>query len=184
MACASDIVSLVPECATLQSKGGVKKKVWAVSHDPSVVTYTLDGDGYVDTVTLNGSPTPTLKVFSGKKLKNNGVITGEIGENSNSLKQDLNLVLFAQTPEERDAVEKLFYSEEVDIFIQTESGHIELWGYDSGLTASALTGGTGTQLNDSTAYTVTMSGSQDDLPKVCKFGATVADDVAYLDALT
>lgn len=180
--CADDIISLIPDCETLKSKGGVKKKVWAVAHDSA--TYTLDGDGYVDTVTLaTTSPATTLKVYSGKKLKNNGVITGEIGENSNSLKQDLNLVLFAQTPEERAAVQKLFYSDELDIFIQTEAGKIELWGYDAGLVSSGLTGGTGTQLNDSTAYTVTMSGSQDDLPKVCKFGATIADDVAYLDAL-
>lgn len=183
MSCANDIISIIPDCDTLKKKGGVKKKVWAIAH--GTATYTLDGDGYVDTVTLpTTSPATTLKVYSGKKSKNNGVITGEVGENTNSIKQDLNLILFADTPEEREGIEKLFYSEELDLFIQREDGKIELWGYNDGLLPSALAGGTGTLLNDSTAYTITLSGSQDNLPKVCKFGATTQDDVDYLNALT
>ena len=182
--CSDDIISLIPSCDTLKTKGGVQKKVWVAPHDSELVTYTLDGDGYIDSATLaTTSPAQTLKVFSGKKLKNNGAITGEVGDNASTLNQDLNLELWAETPEEREAVEKLFYAEEVDVFVQRTSGAIELWGYNTGLKASALTGGTGTALNDKVSYTLTLSGQQDNLPKVCKFGATYADDVAYLNAL-
>ena len=185
MECANDLINLDPTCNALKKKGGLKKKVWVVPHDETVRTYTVDGDGYIDTVTLaTTSPATKLNYFVGRKLKHNGGLTGEVGENANTIKQDLNLVLHFYSPEEREAIENLFRSEEVDVFVQTEGGQVELWGYDTGLTASALTGGTGTALNDSTAVTITLSGSQDDLPKACKFGATVADDVTYLDALT
>lgn len=185
MECANDLINLDPTCNALKKKGGLKKKVWVVPHDESIRTYTEDVDGYVDSVTIaTTSPVTKINTFTGKKLKHHATITGEVGENANTIKQDLNLVLYFYSPEEREAIENLFRSEEVDVFVQTEGGQVELWGYDTGLTASALTGGTGTALNDSTAVTITLSGSQDDLPKACKFGSTVADDVTYLDALT
>lgn len=184
MACnaASQLTNLDPSCAALKQKGGLKKKVWAGLYEN--ITMTVDGDGYVDSVTLDTlSPALHLNYFIGKKLKHNSVITGEIGENANTLNQDLNLVLYAYSPEEKEAIENLFNSEEVVVYVETESGKIEVYGYDTGLTASALTGGSGTALNDPTAITITLSGQQDTLPKVAKFGATLADDIAYLVAL-
>lgn len=180
--CANDLQNLDPSCNALKKKGGLKKKIWVVGYDKA--TLTVDGDGNVDSITLaTASPANVLNTFIGKKLKHNGVLTGEVGENANTINQDLNLVLYYYSQAERDAIDTLFQSEEVIAFIQTESGQIECWGYDTGLMASALTGGTGTALNDSTAVTVTLSGSQDTLPKVCKFGVNLAADIAYLEAL-
>lgn len=183
MACANDLINLNPGCPALKQKGGLKKKVWAALYDN--ITFTVDVDGYVDTATMAvTSPVTPLNYYVGKKLKHNSTFTGEVGENTNTINQDLALVLYAYTPAEKEAIENLFTSEEVVVFVETESGKIEVYGYDTGLTASALTGGSGTALNDPTGITITLSGAQDTLPKVAKFGATLADDIAYLNALT
>jgi len=181
--CANDLVNLDPSCNALRKKGGLKKMVWIVSYDK--VTMTVDADGNVNTVTLaTASPANVLNTYVGKKLKHNGALTGEVGENTTTIKQDLNLVLYYYSQPERESIDTLFQAEDVLVFVQTEAGQIEVWGYETGLAPSALTGGSGTALNDSTAVTVTLSGQQDTLPKVGKFGANLAADIAYLDALT
>jgi len=182
MGCANDLISLDPNCDALKKKGGIKKRVWAGLKDN--LTLTVDADGNVDTVTVAAlSPAAGLVTYTGKKLKHNGALTGEVGENTNTIKQDLNLVLYHYTQEQKTAIENLFNSEEVVLFVETEAGQIECWGYDTGLTASALTGGTGTALNDSTAITVTLTGSQDGLPKVCAFDTDLQGNIDYLDGL-
>lgn len=188
--CAVDLQELDPSCNALKKKGGLKKRVWIGSYDAvnAVTPPTTDVDGYVTSITLNtspvGSPVNYLYKYIGKKLKHNGTFEGQVGENTNVINQNLNLVLYAYTPAEREAIEKLFNSEEVVVFVETEAGQIEMWGYDTGLMASALTGGSGTALNDSTAITITLSGQQDTFPKVLKTGSTLQDDIDYLDALT
>lgn len=183
MSCANELTSLAASCAATKKKGGVKKKVWAAPF--GAVTFTYDVDGNIDTVTIaTTSPATVLTTYEGRRLKNNGAYTGEVGENANTISQALNLVLYAKEQNERDAINALFQSDELIVFIETESGDIEAWGVDTGLLPSALTGGTGTALNDSTGITVTLTGSQDGIATKCKFGATLADDIAYLDALT
>lgn len=164
--CASDLQELDPSCEALKKKGGLKKRVWIGSFD-LVQTILNPATGYIDSVSVGGvSPQDRLFKYIGKKLKHNGALEGQVGENTNVINQNLNLVLYAYSPTERAAIEKLFNSEEVVVFVETEAGQIELWGYETGLTASALTGATGTALNDATAITITLSGQQDTLPKV------------------
>lgn len=182
--CANDLISLDPPCPALKKKGGLKKKVWAVSFDKA--TLTVDVDGNVDTITLaTASPANVLTTYTGKKLKNSGAYTLEVGENASTMKQDLSLRVYFYGQDTRDAVDALNQApEELLFFVQTEAGQIECWGFDTGLLPSAATGGTGTALNDDTSMLVTLSGQQDGVAKVCSFGATLADDIAYLDALT
>ena len=182
--CANDLISLDPPCPALKKKGGLKKKVWAVSFDKA--TLTVDVDGNVDTITLaTASPANVLTTYTGKKLKNSGAYTLEVGENASTMKQDLALRVYFYTQAERDAVDALNKApEELLFFVQTEAGQIECWGFDTGLLPSAATGGTGTALNDDTSMLITLSGQQDGVAKVCKFGADLAADIAYLDALT
>lgn len=187
--CASDLQELDPSCAALKKKGGLKKRVWIGSYD-NVVTVLDDTTGYIDGVSMvSASPVNKLFKYIGKKLKHNGAFEGQVGENTNVINQNLNLVLYAYTPAEREAIEKLFNSEEVVAFVETEAGQIELWGYETGLTASALTGGSGTALNDSTAITITLSGQQDTLPKVVVIDdassatSDLESTIAALDAL-
>lgn len=182
--CANDLISLDPPCPALKKKGGLKKKVWAVSFDKA--TLTVDVDGNVDTITLaTASPANVLTTYTGKKLKNSGAYTLEVGENASTMKQDLSLRVYFYGQDTRDAVDALNQApEELLFFVQTEAGQIECWGFDTGLLPSAATGGTGTALNDDTSMLITLSGSQDGVAKVCKFGATLQDDIDYLNALT
>lgn len=181
--CSTLLSNLDPSCEATKKKGGIKKKVWIGFFD--VMTFTEDADDYVDSVTLaSASPANVLYTFEGKKLKNNGTFEGQIGENTNTINQNLNLVLFYFTPDERESINNLFTAEDVVVFVQTEGDQIEIWGFDTALNASALTGGSGTALNDSTAITITLSGQQDGLPRVLKTGATLQDDIDYLNALT
>lgn len=182
MACAEDLVSLETSCEADQSVGGLNKRMWALEKDK--LTLTLDVDGQVDTVTIaTTSPVTLLKTFTGKQFTHNGALTGEVNTNVNTIKQDLNMVLNYFTQPQRAAIDALFKSDECIFFVETNAEQIECWGYEYGLKASALTGATGTALADSRAVTVTMSGSQKTMPKVCDFGADLAANIAYLNNL-
>lgn len=182
--CSTLLSELDPSCEALKKKGGVKKRVWVGRKDD--ITFTTDVNGYVDTVTIasDSSPNNLLYKYIGRKVKHNGTYEGAVGENTNTINQTLNLVLYFYTPGERASIEQLFTSaDELVIFVETNGGQVEVWGYDYGLEPSALTGGTGTAINDSTAVTVSLAGEQDTLPKVLKTGSTLQDDINYLDAL-
>lgn len=184
--CITRIVDgLDPSCEALDKVGGVKKRVWIGNKD-EITAYTQDGNSYVDAITLETSPAASLYQFIGKTYKHNGGLTGEIGENTNIIVQALNLVLYYATPAEREAIEGLYKADDVVAFIETEAGQIEIWGLDRGLRASALAGGTGTALNDSTAITLTLTGQEDALPYVFRAGSStsLATSIAYLDALS
>jgi len=181
--CATDLNNLNPSCPAFKKKGGLKKKSWAIALDD--VELTVDSDGNVDSITiLAASPVVKMKTFTSKKNKNSGAYALEVGENANTMKQDLLQRVYFYDQIERNAVDLLNQNtQELLWFVQSEAGQIECWGFDTGLLPSAATGGTGTVTNDDTSMLVTYSGSQDGVAKVCKFGATLADNIAYLDAL-
>lgn len=184
-ACSTDLSELLAGCDAVRKRGGVKKRVWIGRL--ADITYTTDGDGYVDDVTLAvASPPNLLYKYIGRKFKHNGTLEGVIGENFNSITHNVNLLLYYYSPEEKAAIEKLFNAEDVVAFVELEAGQIEIWGLDTGLNASALSGGTGTAFQDSTALTVTLSGAQDTLPKEFRYNssATLQDSIDALDALT
>lgn len=184
--CTSDIVEgLDPSCEALEKVGGIKKRVWIGNLDE--IVYTQDENGYVDSITMTGgSPIPTLFRFTGKKYKHTQKITGVIGTNVNIFTQDMLLVLYYYTPAEREAIEGLYHADDVVIFIETESGQIEISGLDKGCIASAAAGGIGATLNDDTALTLTMTASETKLPYVFRAGSS--DDLQvskdYLDGIS
>lgn len=184
-ACSTELEELLAGCAAIQKKGGIKKRVWVGRL--SDITYTTDGNGYVDAITLAAaSPANKLYKYQGRKFKHNAQVEGVVGENFNSITHTVNLLLYYSTPAEKSAIEKLWVAEDVVVFTELEAGEIEVWGLDSGLNGSALSGNTGTNLQDSTALTVSLSGPQDSLPKSFRFGSstTLQDSIDALDALT
>ena len=122
--CSTLLSNLDPSCEATKKKGGIKKKVWIGFFD--VITFTEDSDGYIDAVALaSASPANVLYTFEGKKLKNNGTFEGQVGENTNTINQNLNLVLYYFTPEERQAINELFTAEDVVVFVETEGGRLK-----------------------------------------------------------
>ncbi len=182
--CSVLLMNSAPGCNAKQRKGGIKKKVWAGFFDAA--TFTEDGSGNVDSITLaTASPANVLYTFEGKKRKNSGTYEGQVGENTNTINQNLTIKFFYYTEEEREAIKRAFLAEDLFFVVETENEQLELWGYDSALNASALTGGTGAELNDDTSITITFSGQQDGLSKVftTNGGTDITADIAYLNAL-
>ena len=184
---------LDPSCEAIKKQGGLNKRIWIGNFDEIVTTD--DADGYIDSVVMSGSPTPTLFQFEGRDFKHNYTIEGVIGENLNTLNPTLNLVLYYFTPQERAAIEGLFNAEKLVAFVQGNGGDtkavIEIFGLLNGLKASALTGGSGTILNDTTALTVSLLGEETELPKVLKSGSLnpiqagyLQENIDYLDAIS
>jgi hypothetical protein len=67
------------------------------------------------------------------------------------------------------------------VFFETDNGDIEIYGLENGLYATALTGNTGEQMQDDTAFTFTLSGLQTSLPKYFLYGGSLHTSIAYLD---
>ena len=183
-ACVEIIQGIDPNCAALNKQGGINKRVW-IGQLSQLTGYTLDVNGYVNTITLGlvSSIQQTLKKFIGKKFKHAATFEGEIGENVNTVNQSVALALYYSTPAERQAIESLYNADDVFIAVEGNYGGIEIYGIELGLNASALTGGLQTLLNDNTATILTLSGAQLGLPKQFKTG-TLAQDIAYLDAIS
>lgn len=191
--CVNKIIDgLDPSCQARKKQGGINKRVWVGNYDD--ITITFDGDGYIDTIVMTGSPVPTLYKFIGKDFKHNGKLAGKIGENINTIDPTLDLILYYFTPAERAAIEALYNADKLIVFIQGNGGEakavIEAYGIENGLKASALAGGTGTNLNDATSISVSLTGEESTLPKVVKLGSFdptqsgyVQENTDYLDAL-
>lgn len=196
--CNNLTTGLDPSCEALKKIGGVAKRVWA-GQLSQLDGYTVNADTLdIQTIELvSASPANTLKKFIGKKLKNSATAELVVGDNINVFNQSVILVLFYKTSLETAAIEALAIAEDVFIIIETMAGDIEVYGIDTnglasssdplgGLNGSAGTGGTGVALNDSTAYTLTLSGQHRIIKRNFNISptATLAQNIAYLDAIS
>lgn len=185
--CNDLIAGLNPACDALNKVGGVNKRVWIALKDN--VTFSVDTAGYINSVSMGtvGSIASKLYKFIGKKDKNNASWPVVSGDNINTFNHTALLSLYYANPTELLAIEGLVNSDETVVFMQMNDDKIIVLGSDTGLMVSAGEGGTGTLLNDSTAYTVTLSGEQKVMPKYFSINgttATLAQNIAYLDALS
>lgn len=188
-----------PSCEALKKLGGVAKRVW-VGQISQLDAYGVDSntlDINSLTMALTGSIPNTLKKFIGKKLKNSATHDLEVGENRNIFNQAVNLVLFYKTSRELYNIEKLANAEDVFVILENNDGDLEVYGIDTnenessndplgGLNASAGTGGTGILLNDTTAYTLTLSGQHRIMKRIFNrtTTSTLAQNIAYLDSIS
>lgn len=185
--CNDLLAGMNPGCDGFNKVGGINKRVWIGKKDN--ITYTVDGNGYVNSVTMAtiGSLSSKLYKFIGKRDKNSASWPMTAGDNVNTFNHTVMMELFYSNPTELLALEALSNSDDNIIFIQGNDDRIIALGLENGLNASAGEGGTGTLLNDSTAYKLTMTGESRYMPKyfsVNGTNATVAANIAYLDALS
>lgn len=185
--CNDLIAGLDPTCSSLNKVGGMNKRVWIGKKDN--ISYSVDGAGYVNSVSMAnvGSLASKLYKFIGKRDKNNASWPLVAGENVNTFNHTTVLELFYSNPTELLAIENLSNSDDNVVFIQMNDDKIAVLGLQVGLNATAGEGGTGTLMNDSTAYKLTLSGEQTAMPKYFSINgstATIAQNIAYLDALS
>lgn len=188
MATCNDLIAgLNPGCEALNKVGGVNKRVWVGLK--ANITTTTDNAGYVNSVSMAtvGSLPSYLYKFIGKRDKNSATWALTAGENVNTFNHTAIMELFYSTPTELLSIQKLCNADDLVVFMQMNDGKIIVLGLEIGLNASAAEGGTGTVLNDSTAYKVTLSGEQTIMPQYFSINgtvATLAQNIAYLDALS
>jgi hypothetical protein len=186
MACVDLLAGIAASCDALNKVGGVNKRVW-IGQLSQITGYSQDANGNIETITMDtdASSNPyTLKKFTGKKNKNNGTYELTSGDNVNTFNTSFNLEVFHYTQEDRENLEALINADDVFVVAQTDAGQIEVFGIDEGLNASAGTGGTGTNLQDKTSFTLTLSGEQRKLPYLFLNGGTLATSITYLDGIS
>lgn len=183
----NDLLSGIdPACDALNKVGGVNKRVWIGLKDN--ISYTLDGNGYVDSITMgtNGSLPTYLYKFIGKRDKNSFSFPLTAGENINTFNHTAVMQLYYSTPAELEALNQLANSDNLVVFMQGNDDKIYILGLGKGLMATAGEGGSGTLLNDSTAYTLTLSGEETAAPNIFRTlaGASLSQLTTYLDNLS
>lgn len=183
----NDLISGIdPTCDALNKVGGVNKRVWLGLK--SNISYTIDSNGYVSAITMAtvGSISAKLWKFSGKRDKNSFSFPLTAGENINTFNHTAVLQLYYSTPSELEALNQAANADDVVCFMQGNDDQIYILGLGKGLNASAGEGGSGVLLNDSTAYTLTLSGEQTEPPHIFRTvaGASISTLTAYLDNLS
>lgn len=183
----NDLVSGInPACDALTKVGGVNKRVWIGLK--ANISYTTDSNGYISAVTMGnvGSIAAKLYTFTGKRDKNSFSFPMTAGDNINTFNHTAVMQLYYSTPSELETLNQLANADDMVVFMEGNDQKIYILGLDKGLNATAGEGGSGVLLNDSTAYTMTLSGEQTQTPKIFRTvaGASLATLQAYLDALT
>lgn len=191
---------LNPTCDAIKKFGGLNKEVW-IGQLSQLDSYTVDSntlDIKSFSMALDGSVSYTLKKFVGQKFKNNKTEEVQVGENVNTVLQSVNLVLYHFSSRDKQAIEQLINAEDVFVFVRNNADQIEAYGIDTestgsddpigGLNCSAGTGGTGALLNDTTYFTITLSGEHRIISRIFTTDPTkqakdsLAANIAYLNA--
>jgi hypothetical protein len=186
--CVDLLDKLIPDCEALKAPGGVNLRVWItqLSQMDKAAPFTLGTNNDITGITMgvNGSANYLLKPFLSKIYSHLPTFDVEAGDSFNAFNQSIELGLFYSKQQDFNAIEQLVNAEDVVVFVQWNLGKIMCFGFDFGLKCSAAAGGLGQNLQDTTQYRVTLSRPQKTLPKFCNFGATLADNIIYLDGLS
>jgi len=180
--CVDILRSITKSCG--DNVGGVNKRVW-ITQLQQIESYTYDSLGYVNSITTKEVGTTNygyeLKKVISKKGSHSGNVEAIENVNVDVFKHTAILKAYATTPEQRDSLVSLYGASKVVVFFETDNGEIEIYGLENGLYATALTGNTGEQMQDDTAFTFTLSGLQTSLPKYFLYGGSLHTSIAYLD---
>lgn len=184
--CIDILRSISATCASVNQIGGVDKRAW-VTQLNQIESYTFDSNGYVNSLVTKEIGTTNyryeLAQIVGKKNTHSGNYEGVVGENVSLVKQNAVLKIYTDSPSDRDKVVELFDAQELVVFFENSNGKIEVFGLDKGLEGSALVGGTGTEMQDDTAVTITLTGDQNKLPYYFLYGGSLATSIEYLDGI-
>lgn len=182
--CIDDLRSIGITCAAQNQAGGANKRVW-LTQKQQIEAYTKDANGYVDSITMGAGASADYELITvtGKQYKNSGAFEAVIGDNVNLIKHTVVVKIYPETPTQNENILTLVNSDEMVALLETENGSIVVYGLDKGMKTSALTGGTGTALQDDTSVTLTLAGDQRRLPEY--FLVTdLETSIAYLDAIS
>lgn len=180
-------INLAPDCAALKKKGGISKRIY-VGSVGDVAAYTVDATTK-ELKTLVMKTGKKLITASGRKYKNNVTTGNTQTENGPLYPHSVVFAAYYSTQLEKETIEALASADDLFVIVELNSGKLEAYGLAAqngqlgeGLTMTS-TGGSGTNAEDAANLVLTFAGNEDKLPIFAAFGATLADDITYLDAL-
>lgn len=192
MPCNTITLGINPGCAATNKKGGLNKRVYLFDK-ANLASYTIDGTSKKLTGITMESSTYLYKFISKDNMRHAYRAELVPGETVNTWNHILDLVLYADTQLEYNAINALCDANEILAIVQRNSGEFVCLGLDTeigntaepegGLRATAGSTSSGIQLNDDTSIRVSLSGNIGVMPIVCYFAATQTLEIAYLDAL-
>jgi len=181
------MVNLDPDCIALQQPGGINKRIY-IGSMADVAGFTQNVEGELLTIAMKTGK--KLYTMSGQKLKNSTGNDLQVNENSKLFGHTVTFLAYVSLQVEKNAIEGLSKVDDLFIIVERNSGKLEAFGLigdqetaSQGLSLTALAGGSGVALGDSTAYTLTFSGAETKLPVYTRFGATRVAELTYLDTL-
>lgn len=167
-------------CESLKRVSGIKK-VWLFNLSALRVAIDPNGTGYITSLEFTGYD--GLYLFDSRKYSHQFTSTLTIGDGGNaSWTQELVLRLFNDTPTEDQALSDLAVAE-VGAIIQTNNGEFLVAGAGNGLTGTAGTVGTGRNVGEDTAATMTLTGAETQVWRRLLRNGNFADTLAYVQAL-
>ncbi len=178
-----------PSCAALKKIGGNAKAVY-FGHTGGIATCTFATDGDIATFTMTALN--YLYKYTSKSEKIAVSYNVIQGENVNLFEHQIVIPLYHATQAERKKIEELCKAEDLFCIVEELSGVLTVLGINNtstgnfdefGLKSTAGEGGTGTALNDDTAYRVTLGRQVPNMPMQYKPGTALATNLAALDAL-
>jgi hypothetical protein len=178
-------------CTAIKKVGGLDKRIY------------LGAIGDLDTVTIGSNNTLTSLTFlaakgfvlmTGRKEKNSAGSDIEVGENVTLRNQTLNLSVYydsvgTQATIDLESIDSIIDNEGMFAIVETNAGTLEVFGINKtnwdgyGLKVSANPGTSGLLLNDSTAFAMVMTGGFTNLQLIYNPSASLATNIAALDAL-
>ena len=188
--CAELLTGIEGTCDAIKRPGGLDKRVWiGVVSDLTAITQTANTN---EITAFTFAATKGLKKFIGRNEKHSGTVGFEAGDNVNIIPQELSLVLYVKSAAERKSLDDLLKVNDNCLFVivETNAGQLEVWGINKstnfnnfGLKPSGNQGSTGVMLNDSTAFTVTLSGKLLNSPLLYKEATAIETAIGEIDAL-
>lgn len=192
MACSLLTLGINPGCAALQKLGGLNKRVYLLDK-ANLASYTIDGTSKMLTTIVMESTTKLYKFISKDNAKQAYKADLVVGANVNVWNHVLDMVLYADTQLELNAVRDLCRSSELYAIVQRNSGEFFILGLDiesgnlaepeGGLMATAGTMSSGITLQDDTSIKISLSGEVKHTPIRTFVAATQTLEIAYFDAL-
>jgi hypothetical protein len=186
MGCAALSKGVQASCTAIKKVGGVNKRVYlGLLEDLETVTF---GTGNIVTA-LNFKDTKGLVTYEGRKEKNNAGVEIERGENVNLRNHTVNLAVYYETAAQLTTLDDLIETEGLFAIIESNAGVLEIYGMNKtgsvdsyGLVASGSKN-TGTVMQDSTAFNLTLTGGHTNLELYYNPGTALATNLAALDLL-
>jgi len=192
--CVEIIKGLAKSCDNSNMKGGTKGKVWITQLsllDPTT-PFTEQSDANEDGVVIRAfnfaqsGSSYALQTFETKAERNSFTTEVEVGTNFNARNNNAVLGLYAFTQGELDAIDTLLDVDDAVVIMQDNNGRLVVIGSEEGAKLSAASFSSGVLKQDDTVINVTLTANESKLPRIFKSaeGATLAQDIAYLNSIT